>query len=217
MTLNDRINAFSRLGELFSFYINNNNNYQIIESKPYALKLYNIIHSLKHKNGWFTEFQVNHSIAQWAKAFEKNTIQSWIKNYNVKDTSSLTVGIVMAGNIPLVGMHDLLCILITGNKALIKTSSNDKDLVKFVAEFLIDHYDYFKNKIEFTDSKLENFDAVIATGSNNTARYFEYYFKSKPSIIRKNRNSVAVLTGNETKQQLKLLGEDIFRLSLIHI
>ena len=211
MTLNDRINAFSRLGELFSFYINNNNNYQIIESKPYALKLYNIIHSLKHKNGWFTEFQVNHSIAQWAKAFEKNTIQSWIKNYNVKDTSSLTVGIVMAGNIPLVGMHDLLCILITGNKALIKTSSNDKDLVKFVAEFLIDHYDYFKNKIEFTDSKLENFDAVIATGSNNTARYFEYYFKSKPSIIRKNRNSVAVLTGNETKQQLKLLGEDIFR------
>ncbi len=211
MTLNDRINAFSRLGELFSFYINNNADYQNLESNSNALKLYNIVHALKHKNGWFTVAQVNHSIEQWAKALEQSNLNSWVSNYNIKDTSSLTIGIVMAGNIPLVGMHDLLSILITGNKALIKTSSNDKDLMLFVTEFLMDYYNYFKEKIEFTETKLENYDAVIATGSNNTARYFEYYFKDKPSIIRKNRNSVAVLTGNETQEQLSLLGEDIFR------
>ncbi len=118
---------------------------------------------------------------------------------------------ILAGNIPLVGFHDFLSVLITGNKALIKTSSNDQHLLPFLAKYLIAVDENLKDKITFVEGKLENFDTVIATGSNNTARYFEYYFKDKPSIIRKNRNSVAVLNGKESKEELEALGEDIFR------
>jgi hypothetical protein len=110
-----------------------------------------------------------------------------------------------------VGFHDFLSVLISGNKVLVKTSSNDQYLIKFLAKYLISANQNLEEYITFTDGKLENFDAVIATGSNNTARYFEYYFKNKPSIIRKNRNSVAVLNGNETHEDLENLGEDIFR------
>ena len=117
----------------------------------------------------------------------------------------------MAGNIPLVGFHDFLSVLISGHNVLVKTSSNDQHLLPFLAKYIIAIEPRFADKITFVDGKLENFDAVIATGSNNTARYFEYYFKDKPSIIRKNRNSVAVLNGKETKEQLVALGEDIFR------
>ena len=121
------------------------------------------------------------------------------------------MGLILAGNIPLVGFHDFLSVLISGNNVLIKTSSNDQFLLPFLAKYLIAIEPELSNKITFVEGKLENFDAVIATGSNNTARYFEYYFKDKPSIIRKNRNSVAVLNGEETKEQLMALGEDIFR------
>ena len=117
----------------------------------------------------------------------------------------------MAGNIPLVGFHDFLSVLISGHKVLVKTSSNDQHLIKFLANYLISIEPELADRITFTDGKLENFDAVIATGSNNTARYFEYYFKNKPSIIRKNRNSIAILNGNESHEDLVNLGEDIFR------
>lgn len=117
----------------------------------------------------------------------------------------------MAGNIPLVGFHDLLAVLITGNKALIKLSGNDKILLPLVTDYLKHIEPQLENCIQFTEEKMVDFDAVIATGSNNTARYFEYYFGKKPNIIRKNRNSVAVLTGDETKAELNALGEDIFR------
>ncbi len=117
----------------------------------------------------------------------------------------------MAGNIPLVGFHDFISVLISGHDVLVKQSSNDKHLLPFLSKYLKYVEPSLKGKITFTDEKLEGFDAVIATGSDNTARYFEYYFKDKPSIIRKNRNSVAVLTGNETKEQLAALSEDVFR------
>jgi hypothetical protein len=117
----------------------------------------------------------------------------------------------MAGNIPLVGFHDFLSILISGHHVLVKQSSNDKHLLPFLAKYLEHVEPEFKNRIQFTESKLEHFDAVIATGSDNTSRYFEYYFKDKPSIIRKNRNSIAVLTGNESEDQLKALSDDVFR------
>jgi hypothetical protein len=111
----------------------------------------------------------------------------------------------------LVGFHDFLSVLITGNKVLVKASSNDQHLIAFLANYLISIEPKLSYYISFTDGKLENFDAIIATGSNNTARYFEFYFKDKPSIIRKNRNSVAVLNGNESHEDLVNLGEDIFR------
>ena len=117
----------------------------------------------------------------------------------------------MAGNIPLVGFHDFLCVLLSGHSVLVKQATNDKQLLPYLAKYLEYIETGFKGNITFTEGKLDHFDAVIATGSNNTARYFEYYFKNKPSIIRKNRNSIAVINGNETPEELELLSEDIFR------
>ena len=138
-------------------------------------------------------------------------MNQWLSAYDFQIAESKNIALILAGNIPLVGFHDFLSVLITGHKVLIKTSSNDQHLLPFLAKYIIAIEPELANSIHFVDGKLENFDAVIATGSNNTARYFEYYFKDKPSIIRKSRNSVAVLTGKETKEQLTALGEDIFR------
>ena len=117
----------------------------------------------------------------------------------------------MAGNIPLVGFHDFLSVLISGHSVVVKQSTSDKHLLPFLAKYLEHVEDGFKGKITFTEEKLSNFDAVIATGSNNTARYFEYYFKDKPNIIRKSRNSVAVITGKETEDDFINLSDDVFQ------
>lgn len=169
-----------------------------------------------HHNGWFTRENIIISLQQWSKALTQNNLDTWLKPYDLKAAPSKTVGIIMAGNIPLVGFHDFLSVLISGHKVIVKQSSNDNQLLPVIADYLIclapewqDHILFLNEKSG--NSKLENYDAVIATGSNNTARYFEYYFKGKPSIIRKNRNSVAILTGEETSEELELLGEDIFR------
>ncbi|WP_405415010.1 acyl-CoA reductase [Maribacter sp. Asnod1-A12] len=165
----------------------------------------------QHYNGWFSEENCIHAFQEWGNALTKENIESWLKNYKLEANQKKVVALIMAGNIPLVGFHDLLCVLITGNKALVKLSSNDQKLIPLLIDYLIEIEPLFKDRVIFTKEKLENYDAVIATGSNNTARYFEYYFSKKPNIIRKNRNSVAVLTGNETTEELTALGEDIFR------
>jgi hypothetical protein len=162
-------------------------------------------------NGWFTQDQVYHSIQSWAIALQEENLNKWLSKYGFSEVEPKTVGLILAGNIPLVGFHDFLSVLISGHNVLVKTSSNDQHLIKFLAKYLLTFSPEIENRITFTDAKLENFDAVIATGSNNTARYFEYYFKDKPNIIRKNRNSVAVLNGKETQEDLVNLGEDIFR------
>lgn len=174
-----------------------------------------LIHLSQSHNGWYTPEQVYFAIKSWADALTEENIDKWLSKYatefSQEDKKEKTVALILAGNIPLVGFHDFLSVLITGNKALIKTSSNDQHLLPFLAKYLIAVDENLKDKITFVEGKLENFDTVIATGSNNTARYFEYYFKDKPSIIRKNRNSAAVLNGKETKEDLENLGEDIFR------
>lgn len=173
-----------------------------------------LIHLSQSHNGWYTPEQVYFSLQSWAQALTKENLDKWLSAYSFDDQDlkkENTVALILAGNIPLVGFHDFLSVLITGNKALIKTSSNDQHLLPFLAKYLIAVDENLKDKITFVEGKLENFDAVIATGSNNTSRYFEYYFKDKPSIIRKNRNSVAILTGKETTEELENLGEDIFR------
>ncbi|WP_445710866.1 acyl-CoA reductase [Flavobacterium sp.] len=162
-------------------------------------------------NGWFTPENVHFAIQSWATALKEENLNKWLSTYKLEDYKPKTVGLVLAGNIPLVGFHDLLSVLIVGHKALIKTSSNDQYLVKFLIKYLISLDSRISERITLAEGKLEGFDAVIATGSNNTARYFEYYFKNKPNIIRKNRNSVAILTGEETKEELVALGDDIFR------
>ena len=171
----------------------------------------NLIELSQSHNGWFTPEQVKFSVQSWAKALTEDNLNQWLSNYDFSKIEPKKVGLVLAGNIPLVGFHDFLSVLISGHDVLVKTSSNDQHLLKFLAKYLISIQPELNSKITFVEGKLEGFDAVIATGSNNTARYFEYYFKDKPSIIRKNRNSVAVLDGTETFEDLVGLGEDIFR------
>jgi len=162
-------------------------------------------------NGWFTKNNILFALDSWSKSLIINNINIWIERYYFKSVEPKKVAVIMAGNIPLVGFHDFISVLISGHDVLIKQSSNDKHLLPFLSKYLEYVEPSLKGKITFTDEKLEDFDAVIATGSDNTARYFEYYFKDKPSIIRKNRNSVTILTGNETKEQLEALSEDVFR------
>ena len=162
-------------------------------------------------NGWFTPEQVYYSIQSWAEALTESNLTEWLSSYDFSKTTSKKVGLILAGNIPLVGFHDFLSVVISGHDVLVKTSSNDQYLLKFLAKYLIAIEPKLADKITFIEGKLEGFDAVIATGSNNTARYFEYYFKDKPSIIRKNRNSVVILDGKESHEDLVNLGEDIFR------
>lgn len=212
MQLTDRITAFSKLGNLFADYCEfANNNPVNTPDNEWLSKLDTIVLSAKHHNGWFTKDNLLFSLDSWAKQLTKENLGLWIGNYDIENNTEKNVGIIMAGNIPLVGFHDFLSVVLTGNKALVKLSSNDNTLLPFVASYLIHVDDKLADKIQFADGKLENFDAVIATGSDNTARYFEHYFGAKPNIIRKNRNSVAVLTGKELKEQLEALSEDIFR------
>lgn len=162
----------------------------------------------QNKNGWFTLQQVENAVRSNASSLNINDLNKWISNYEISN-KQLLIGLVLAGNIPLVGFHDILCVLLSGNVALIKLSSDDDLLMPVILNKLIDIEPEFKNSIRFVN-KLENFDAIIATGSNNTSRYFEYYFSKVPHIIRKNRNSIALISGTETESEFKLLGKDIF-------
>jgi len=189
----------------------NTKNASVLQNDLFYDDFISLIELSQSHNGWFTPEQVYFSVQSWAEALSEYNLNQWLSVYDFSKITPKKVGLVLAGNIPLVGFHDFLSVLISGHHVLVKTSSNDQYLLKFLAKYLIAIQPQFKEKILFIEGKLENFDAVIATGSNNTARYFEYYFKDKPSIIRKNRNSVAVLNGNESHEDLVNLGEDIFR------
>lgn len=139
----------------------------------------------------------------------KDTLETWVSKYNLQNVN-YKVAIIMAGNFPLAGLHDLICVIITGNKAIIKPSSDDKILINFFVEYLHEEFPETNEIIEIASEKLGDFDKVIATGSNNTFNYFEYYFRDKSSLLRKNRNSIAVLSGDESENELKLLSDDIF-------
>lgn len=170
-----------------------------------------LINRLQESNSWFLREQLEHAFAAWGNALTQENLDQWLQPYALDSEPQKTVGLILAGNVPMVGFHDVLSVLISGNKALIKLSSNDQLLIPFLLKYLVAVAPEFADRYEITKERLEHFDAVIATGSDNTARYFDYYFGKYPNIIRKNRNSVAVLNGNETKEDLIALGEDIFR------
>ncbi|SFA90942.1 Acyl-CoA reductase (LuxC) [Flavobacterium swingsii] len=213
MLQSDKKRCFIELGKfLKQFSVKNSvKNETVLHNNLFFDDFISLINLSQSHNGWYTEENVYFSINSWAKALTEENLEKWLSNYSFPEVEPKTVGLILAGNIPLVGFHDFLSVLISGHKVLIKTSSNDQHLLPFLAKYIIAVNPEFKNYITFVEGKLENFDAVIATGSDNTARYFEYYFKDKPSIIRKNRNSVAVLDGSESKEQMISLGEDIFR------
>lgn len=212
MMLEKTKKAFVELGRFLAQFkeYETNTSSEVLFNDLFFNRFLHLIEDQKHHNGWFTESEVYFSIQSWAKALTQDNLDTWLSAYDISEKTPKTVGLILAGNVPLVGFHDFLSVLITGHKALVKTSSNDKQLLPFLAEYLARVEPSLNDRIEFTDQKLQGFDAVIATGSNNTARYFEYYFKDKPSIIRKNRNSVAVLNGTETHEELVELGKDIF-------
>ena len=166
----------------------------------------------EQQNSWFTQHNLTFARTTWAKTLSEVNIKRWLSAYKLSKPQNVKkILLIMAGNIPLVGFHDLLCVWVSGHKAVVKLSSEDKLLLPFIVEQLRDLIPEWAEAVTFSDEKVTDFDAVIATGSNNTARYFEYYFGKKPHIIRKNRNSVAVLTGKETQEELTALGKDIFQ------
>ncbi|TRO66590.1 acyl-CoA reductase [Christiangramia sabulilitoris] len=213
MTINDHKAHLITLGKfLGQFQLTNSSPDAEVPANEEFFHLFNekIDFAVNH-NGWFNRENIVFALQQWSEALTPENLKLWLGKYDLSGSGGKTVGIVMAGNIPLVGFHDFLSVLVTGHTVQVKQSSNDQILLPVLVEYLKHLDKRYEDRIKFTKDKLEDFDAVIATGSNNTARYFEYYFKGKPSIIRKNRNSVAILTGNETKEDLKALGEDIFR------
>ncbi|SDG49136.1 Acyl-CoA reductase (LuxC) [Pedobacter terrae] len=168
----------------------------------------NTLYSAESANAWFTQENIKKSILSFAEMLNQTDLALWFQSVKLS-TSPKKVGLILAGNIPLVGLHDVLCVLATGNIALIKLSSSDDKLIKTVLAELITIEPAFADKIEYVE-RLKDFDAVIATGSNNSSRYFDYYFSKVPNIIRKNRNSVAVLDGSESFEDIQNLGNDIF-------
>lgn len=213
MTIQQRKNHLIAVGNFLSQFGRDGITKQtgIDHNDPFFANLLEQINLAIHYNGWFTKENILFALESWSKALTEENLTHWLKGYNFENTVPKTVGIVMAGNIPLVGFHDFISVLISGNSVLVKQSGNDQRLLPVIAAYLVAIEPSYKEKIQFTIGKMENFNAVIATGSSNTSRYFKYYFANKPSIIRKNRNSVAILTGKETKEQLAGLGNDIFR------
>jgi hypothetical protein len=171
-----------------------------------------LIDTLEDSNPWFTPDNVRKAMGAVGDKLTEDSLRQWLRGYpEIPDhTLPSTVGVVMAGNIPLVGFHDLLCVLSAGHRLKAKISSKDAVLMRAVTGFISEAEPDLGRCISLTDGTLSGFDAVIATGSDNTSRYFEYYFRDYPSIIRRNRNSAAVIDGTETDEELRLLGEDVF-------
>jgi hypothetical protein len=195
MKLEDKINAFAALGYKIS---------RLTDSERDTIAV-----NAAQLNPWFTNDSVATALSGINHFLKKDTLSNWAAQYPIEHQKSKTVGVAMAGNIPLVGFHDLLCILLCGHQLIAKKSSQDSYLTDLLINWLIEIEPRFKSNIRF-EERLNGVEAVIATGSDNTARYFEYYFRTIPHIIRKNRTSIAVLMGEETPEILFELGKDVF-------
>ena len=196
MDLQQRINVLVLLGK----YMQSDN--EIFES---------VKHKAQSENPWFTHEFINKAVTNIAWNFlHSGKLKEWSGNYDINEETSISkkVGIVMAGNIPLVGFHDMLCVFASGHKAVIKPSSKDEVLIKHLVQKMSEWEPTVHDYISFAPI-LKGCNAYIATGSNNASRYFEYYFGKYSSIIRFNRTSVAVLGGTETLSELDSLADDI--------
>ncbi len=167
-----------------------------------------LVESARNSNPWFTEDSINYALQGIVKMLSQD-LHGWVSKYKTRSSHPLNIGTVFAGNIPAVGFHDLLCILASGNSLMAKLSEKDTPLMRFLINLLLDIMPELSQRIKIAD-KLTDIDAVIATGSDNTSRYFEYYFRKYPHIIRKNRTSIGILEGDETELDYEDLGRDIF-------
>jgi hypothetical protein len=215
MTIDKRINAFVLLGNFLKQFAKGASRQ---DDNPLNDLFYDhfeeLIHRVHQHNAWFTEQNVRTAIEEINNMLDEKALTDWLTNYHSElsnTTLPKNIAVIMAGNIPMVGFHDMLCVLISGNKLTAKPSSNDNLLLPFIAKIVIAIEPEFADKIAFTDKQLQNIDAVIATGSNNSATHFEYYFSKYPNIIRKSRTAIAVISSAETRDELKELGKDIFQ------
>jgi hypothetical protein len=201
MNHQQRLEAFVRLGTLLAEVAENptESNWAVAYRQAEA------------KNGWFTQENISIALRGIAYMLDADKLDKWLANYDIPGRGDKKVGLIMAGNIPLVGFHDLLCVLASGNSAVVKMSSQDDILPKKLLETIEEISPELASRIELSDRKLQGFTHIIATGSDNSARYFEYYFGKYPNTIRKNRNSIAIITGDESDDELRALGKDIFR------
>lgn len=204
MNIESRVLGLNKLSAYIKEFLAKNSEYY----NENDIEFQQVLNKSEIENPWFTAGNQKYALKQWSELLTEENINEWLQNYSTSKTSK-KVGLILAGNIPLVGLHDVISVILSNHIPLIKLSSKDKTMLPFLLkkwnEFSEETIDF-----EFVE-RLENFDAVIATGSNNTARYLEYYFKNHLSIIRKNRTSIAVLKGDETEEELKLLANDIFQ------
>lgn len=204
MAIESQISGLCKLGSFLDHFLKNEEH----DYDENHAELHAVLRKSENENSWMTMENQKFALNQWAKLLNEENIKKWLSHYQTAKVPK-RVGLILAGNIPLVGFHDVLSTVLSGNIPVIKLSSKDRLLIPF----LLKKWNEFSGgavHYELVD-KLDGFDAVIATGSNNTAKYLEYYFKDYLSIIRKNRTSIAVLKGDETDAELQLLAEDIFR------
>jgi hypothetical protein len=214
MDLEARINSFAILGEILRNALKGNfDKYLDYSGKGSDTSLFDsCIGNQYLNNPWFTPENVRFALTAIADELTRENLVKWTNSYPQlwENRKPLKAGVIMAGNIPLAGFHDFLSVLISGNNLIAKTSTKDSGLIVLLGDILCSINPGFRNKISFSSDVLTDFDLVIATGSNNSSRYFEYYFGKYSNIIRKNRNSIALIDGNESSSELEALGTDIF-------
>lgn len=203
MNINQRIEIICGIGKFLKNYLDekydNNKDHKLVEFEKIIIKAQSI-------NPWFTDENIKVNLTYWSEKLTKTNLKQWLNKYDLNNNSRKNIAIIMAGNIPLVGFHDFICVFLSGHNSIIKLSNSDNCILPFLTDLI----KLPSERIVYSDSFLKDYDGVIATGSDNTSRYFDYYFKNKNSIIRKNRNSIAILDGEESDCDLKSLSNDIF-------
>ena len=204
MRRENQISGLAKVGQFLKIYLQKDSG--SFENNEEELQ--SILRKSQIENQWFTQDNQKFALNEWAQMLTEENLLDWVSNYTYASVEK-KVGLILAGNLPMVGLHDVIATILSGHKALVKLSSKDRHLIPFILKLWKENTEENDVPFEIVE-KLVDFDAVIATGSNNTARYLSYYFEKYPNIIRKNRTSVGVITGNETDEELKALANDIF-------
>lgn len=203
MTMKDRVAAFLDLKNILAAFLET-------DEGEYASVLNKAAAQAQAENAWFTEESIRQALMGICTLLDGQRLTNWAQQYSFIEQWK-KVACILAGNLPMVGFHDMLCVLLSGHHFIGKLSSKDSRLLSALAQILQQRYPYFNDKIQFVENlKGITYDAVIATGSNNSARYFQHYFGAKPHIIRKGHSSLAILSGKETQEQFSSLADDVF-------